>query len=501
MPWLIAVSRIGNIAPPFENQGPWYTNQFDAQFGLHGELPIVPKLKALPSRVRADGPILPTWARYQADSNEAGRVFDARLKYLEPTPKLDVVGTQVPSYWKLTEVQWANETEGQGYILVKAMDEQGQPLEGATFQVARADAIDTAVTKGGADQYWGNYLMTAPLGTYRVSMAEGNLPSDGLSQVGRGKEEKPSAFDNTSFSLTFQRTTPSPLVDQIFTLPSGFGGHGLAFHPNGQQFAVGGYQAIQLWDIATKQIKQNFMGHESWVWAVAFSPDGRMVASASWDKTVRLWEVTTGKMLRQWTGHNSWVSSVAFSADNSTVASGGADKTVRVWDVQSERELRILTGHEFHVWAVAFSPDQQTLASSSGDKTVRLWDLFSGKETQQFADNQAAMLSVAFSPDGKLLAAGGADGIIKLWEMATGQLKQTLSAPMQAVHSLAFSPSGQTLAASSLDKQVRLWRVVEGQMIRQWTGHTDVVRRVAFSADGRMVASLGADETVRLWVV
>jgi len=121
------------------------------------------------------------------------------------------------AHWRLIEARWADEQEAQGraYIYVKAVDEQGQPLEGVTFQADRGDAIDRVQTKGPLDQYWGNYLMTGVLGTYKVSMADGFLPSDTLINVGLGNEAQPQAYIPTSFFLTFQKvagetTAPPP---------------------------------------------------------------------------------------------------------------------------------------------------------------------------------------------------------------------------------------------------------------------------------------------------
>ncbi len=207
MPWIIAVQRMGIGSPGFENQGPWFTNQFDQQFGLNGELPVVSKLKALPSKVRQDGPAPTAWANLYTGPNLTGRDFDDRLKYLEPQVRLELVADPSKPHWRLIQARWADDQEAQGkaYIFLRALNETGQPLEGVTFQTDRGDAIDKVQTKGQVDQFWGNYLMTGLLGTYKVSMAQDNLPSEKLINVGLGNEISPKQAVPTAFFLTFQK--------------------------------------------------------------------------------------------------------------------------------------------------------------------------------------------------------------------------------------------------------------------------------------------------------
>jgi hypothetical protein len=209
MPWLIAVKQMGIWHEGFENQGPWFTPHFDQQFGLNGELPIVPKLKALPPKVRQDGPMPEAMKNFYTGPDLTGRDFDDRFKYLKPQVLLDPVADPSKPHWRLIEGRWANEQEsgGKAYVFAKVFDESGQPLEGATFQADRGDAIDKVETKGPIDQYWGNYLMTGLLGTYKISMAQDDLPSDKLTNVGLGNEISPRQHVPTAFYLTFQKVT------------------------------------------------------------------------------------------------------------------------------------------------------------------------------------------------------------------------------------------------------------------------------------------------------
>ncbi|MEP7288261.1 MAG: TIR domain-containing protein [Chloroflexota bacterium] len=244
---------------------------------------------------------------------------------------------------------------------------------------------------------------------------------------------------------------------------------------------------------------REFAEQSGTVYSVAFSPDGKMVATGSDDNSTHLWDSATGERLQALSGHLNGTHSVAFSPDGLTLLTGGGDKQARLWEVATGQEIQRFSGHEATIYCVAFAPDGKTVATGSSDQTVRLWNVDTGKELQKFTGHTDTVLSVAFSPDGKSIVSGGSDSTIRLWDIATGKQSRQFIGHNAFVGGVAFSPTGAYILSSSGDKTALLWDASTGQIIQQYSGHTAALTGVVFSPDGKYVLTGSADNTARLW--
>jgi WD40 repeat protein len=281
----------------------------------------------------------------------------------------------------------------------------------------------------------------------------------------------------------------------------------MALSPDGRTIASGSFDCtIRLWDAETGEAKlggRPLEGHAKAVKSVAFSPDGSTIASGTDDNNIRLWDAQTGEEKR----HADAVFSVAFSPDGSTVASGYSGNTIRLWDAdtgEAKFDGRPLEGHTSEVSSVAFSPDGRSIASGSYDSTIRLWDAQTGEAKlggKPLEGHVDPVRSVAFSPDGQTIVSGSEDYTIRLWDAKTGEAKnggQPLKGHTDTVYSVAFSPDSRTIVSGSEDSTIYFWDAETGE---GWplVGHTRKVSSVAFSPDGRTIATGSKDNTIRLW--
>ncbi|MDB9379173.1 WD40 repeat domain-containing protein, partial [Nodularia sphaerocarpa CS-585A2] len=267
--------------------------------------------------------------------------------------------------------------------------------------------------------------------------------------------------------------------------------------------------------------RDTLTGHGDRVTSVAISPDGKIIASGSLDRTIKLWDLATGRLVQTIKQHSGAVTCVTFSQDRQTLASSSArpDGSIKLWNVntgQLKTSLKADNWIVLNVWSIALSPDGKTIVSGHhADSTVKIWDLTNQRLVHTLKGHGWAVNSVAVSPDGQIVASGGADSNIKLWNVSTGREIRNFNGvsdgPVGLVQSffgnnvsdnqvctVAFSPDGKTLASGGENQQIKLWGV-NNKNVNFLKGSSEKVHTVAFSPDGKTLASGGADGIIRIW--
>ncbi|GAA3292886.1 hypothetical protein GCM10020295_13310 [Streptomyces cinereospinus] len=230
-------------------------------------------------------------------------------------------------------------------------------------------------------------------------------------------------------------------------------------------------------------------GHTDTVRDIAWSADGRLLASASRDGTARVYDAASGRQLSVLPCDGAMVESVSFSPDATRLATAGRDQVVRVWDVASGEPVRQLTGAGDIGRQVAWSPDGSRVAATFKDRAVRVWEAGSGRLVQELRGHTGDVWGVAWSPDGSWLATASHDRTAIVWDVGTGAAATTLTGHTEFVEGIAWSPDGECLATGSGDHTARIWDARTGTLRLLLRGHTDYVWNPAFSPDGRLLAT------------
>lgn len=273
------------------------------------------------------------------------------------------------------------------------------------------------------------------------------------------------------------------------------------FSPDNTRLATGIDNDIVLWHLNQGRQELNLKGHTAWVVSIAFSPNGKWLASGSNDHTIRLWDVHSGHCIKTLQGHTGWVQSVAFSSNGQWLVSASHDQTIRLWDMTTYQCLQVFRGHTGWVMWAAFNPDDQTIVSSSDDQTTRVWDRYTGDCIGTLLTCVNWVLSSALHPDGQTLVTASDRTAVTFWNLQTGECSGVLPNYQTHVWAVAFSPDGQHLATASQDKTVCLWDVETRQRVKTLQGHRHDVWLTEFSSNGQRLVSSSDDQTVKVWDV
>jgi len=280
----------------------------------------------------------------------------------------------------------------------------------------------------------------------------------------------------------------------------------LALSPDGRLLAYGAFGEVKIADAATGRelrtlktgTSSSILGEDlDYITALAFSPDGRWLATGTRHGSVSLWEVASGQE-RRVVGHFSdAITTILFNPQGKWLAVS-SHKGLRVWEIDSGKEITSSFGNDLFFAAIALSPDGRELAAA-GMGNIVLLEAPGRRWGRALGGLSLGSESIAISRDGHWLALGSSDYTIKLWDLAAGEQSRILAGHSATVDTLAFSPDGRWLASGSFDKTIRLWEVATGHEVRSFVGHSAPVRGIAFSPDGSLLASASEDRFVKVW--
>jgi WD40 repeat protein len=242
-------------------------------------------------------------------------------------------------------------------------------------------------------------------------------------------------------------------------------------------------------------------GHENVVEFGAFSPNGKWVATGSWDRTARIWNAETGDLMHILEGHDGAVSYVAFSPSGDAIVTASLDPVARVWDVETGRKIHDLNGHTGMIQQAVFNPQGDRLVTASSDFTARIWDVETGEVIHVLKGHDDVVEQAVFNPQGTLVLTASWDKTARIWDAKTGRLIHQLNGHTLAIGHAAFDSTGDNVVTVSADKTARIWDVKTGGAVRVLRGHTGEVLYAAFNPGGDRIVTASRDNTARIWNV
>jgi len=274
----------------------------------------------------------------------------------------------------------------------------------------------------------------------------------------------------------------------------------VAWSPDGTKLATASMNhGARIWDAVSGHAVTPPLAHQGEVYGVAWSPDGTRVATASQDGTARVWNAASGRPVTPPLAHHGRVLAVAWSPDGKRVATASGDHTARVWNADSGQAVTPPLAHEDRVHAIAWSPDGQQVATAGDDHTARLWSALTGQAITPPLAHDDRVIAIAWSPDGRRVATGSYDGIARMWDTVTGQRVTPLLTHKDSVSAVTWSPDGQRVATASADHTARVWDAVSGQALTPPLAHRGKIHAVVWSPDGARVATASEDGIARIW--
>ncbi len=281
--------------------------------------------------------------------------------------------------------------------------------------------------------------------------------------------------------------------------------YAVAFAPDGRHVYSGGQSGkIHVWDIATGT-EQTLSGHTAFVHSITFSPDGKRMASTATEWVgsvageVKLWDVASGQELVNFpTAKGTNVTDVAFSPDGRTLALATWNHTVQLIDLETNA-IRVLSGYGQSVKTVVFTPDGRTVIAGGWGGQIMTWDVATGKNSKPLLGHRGDIVGLAIHPNGKFLASSSWDSTVRIWDLTTKTQSHILTEHHRIVFDVAFSPDGNHLASASDDGTIGLWETGSWKSLSNLRGHDGAARNVSFSPGGSSVVSAGADGRVKLW--